>query len=209
MSWMASPTGGTVLKGGDVNWLDAPDSQDGKIDWTADKVLMGCSQPDVYGGLTSQLSYKNFTLSVAFNYSIGGEIYNEAMYRRNGFSVGVGAPSDYFINHAWRYPGDIAEFPILNSNRSVNKQACTDFWVEDGSFIRLSSARFAYSLPEKLVQKAFMKSASLYVYGTNLLTWTKYQGFDPEFGGDILAPGIDTGRYPRIREIGLGLNIGF
>lgn len=201
--------GGTVLKGGDVNWLDAPDSQDGKIDWTADKVLMGCSQPDVYGGLTSQLSYRNFTLSVAFNYSIGGEIYNEAMYRRNGFSVGVGAPSDYFINHAWRYPGDVAEFPILNSNRGVNKQACTDFWIEDGSFIRLSSARFAYSLPEKLVQKAFMKSASLYVYGTNLLTWTKYQGFDPEFGGDILAPGIDTGRYPRIREIGLGLNIGF
>jgi len=201
--------GTTVLKGGDVNWLDSPENMDGKIDWTADKVLIGCSQPDVYGGFTSNLTFKGFSLSLAFNYSIGGEIFNEAMYRRNGFSVGVGAPSDYFINHAWRNPGDIAEFPILDSSRSCNKQACTDFWIEDGSFVRLSSARFTYNLPENIVRKAFMKSAAVYVYGNNLLTWTKYQGFDPEFGGDILAPGIDTGRYPRIREIGLGLNIGF
>jgi len=201
--------GSTVLKGGDVNWLDSPENLDGIIDWTSDKVLIGCSQPDVYGGLNSTLSWKNISLNMAFNYSFGGEIYNEAMYRRNGFSVGVGAPSDYFIANAWRYPGDDAEFPILNSKRSVNKQACTDFWIEDGSFIRLASARLSYSLPEQLTRKAFMKTASVYLYGTNLLTWTNYQGFDPEFGGDILAPGVDTGRYPRIREFGIGLNVGF
>lgn len=201
--------GTTVLKAGDVNWLDAPDSQDGVIDWTEDKVLLGCSQADYYGGASTTLYWKGFTLNMAFNFSLGGDIYNQARYRRDGYTVGVGAPSNYFIEHAWTKPGDQAEFPKLDSNRSVNKQACTDFWIEDGSFVRLSSARLAYAIPESLLQRIKMKSASIYLYGSNLLTWTRYQGFDPEFGGEILAPGVDTGRYPRTREFGIGINVGF
>lgn len=201
--------GSTVLVAGDVNWLDSPDDLDGVIDWTKDRVLGGCSQPAVYGGFGSNFGYKGISLYVQFNYSLGGDIYNQALYGRNGFSLGKAAPTNEFIYNAWINPGDVAKYPKLDSNRSVNKQGCTDYWIEDGSFIRLASARLSYSLPESIIGKIRMKEASVYVYGSNLLTWTNYSGFDPEFGGDTLAPGVDNGRYPRKREFGLGLNLTF
>ncbi len=203
--------GSTVLMGGDVNWLDNPEDVEGLgvIDWTSDRVYGGCSQPDVYGGLGTTVSWKGFSLYVQFNYSLGGDIYNQALYGRNGFTLGKAAPTNEFIYNAWTNQGDVAKYPKLDSNRSVNKQGATDFWIEDGSFIRFQTARFTYNLPETLLQKIRMKEASVYIYGNNLLTWTNYSGFDPEFSGDILAPGVDNGRYPRKREFGLGLNVTF
>lgn len=202
--------GGQILKAGDVNWLDSPDDLDGDIDWTADKVLLGCAQPDVYGGLNSTLRWKDFSLNVVFNYSLGGDIYNEARYRRNGYGTSKCAPSPDWIANLWTKPGDVSLYPSAKTDRAQNKQACSDYWIEDGSFIRLSSLRLTYTLPEKLLNVVRLKSASVYVYGNNLLTWTNYSGFDPEFGsGSVLAPGIDTGKYPRTRLYGLGLNIGF
>jgi hypothetical protein len=54
-----------------------------------------------------------------------------------------------------------------------------------------------------------MKNVQVYVYGTNLLTWTNYSGYDPEIGGGVLSPGRDNATYPRKREIGFGVNVGF
>lgn len=54
-----------------------------------------------------------------------------------------------------------------------------------------------------------MRNASIFVYGTNLVTWTNYSWYDPEFTADVLTPGVDGGKYPRRREVGFGVNVNF
>jgi len=199
--------GGVTLKAGDVNWLDSPDDLNGNIDWTRDKVKLGCAQPDVYGGLSSLLRWKDLTLNIMFNYSLGGQLYNRASYRRNGYSTSKCAPSPDWIANMWTKAGDVALYPSAKTDRSQNKQSCSDYWIEDASFIRLSSVKLSYSIPFK---SKVLRDVTVYAYGNNLLTWTNYTGFDPEFSSNnVLAPGIDNGFYPRTREFGLGFNIGF
>ncbi|MNV56847.1 TonB dependent receptor [compost metagenome] len=83
-------------------------------------------------------------------------------------------------------------------------------YIEDASFIRLSSARLSYRLNPEWAKRIFLKGLTTYAYGTNLLTWTNYRGYDPEFSTDnVLTPGDDTGKYPRRREFGFGVNINF
>ena len=82
--------------------------------------------------------------------------------------------------------------------------------VNGGFFFRLSSVRLSYRFKPALARKAFMKNVSVYVYGINLLTWTDYTGYDPEFSSsNALQPGDDNGKYPKRRELGLGLNVQF
>ncbi len=82
-------------------------------------------------------------------------------------------------------------------------------FLEDASFVRLSSARLSYRFSPKMSSRVFTKNITAYIYGTNLLTWTKYTGYDPEFSSSTLTPGDDNGKYPKRREFGLGINIGF
>jgi hypothetical protein len=85
-----------------------------------------------------------------------------------------------------------------------------DRWLEDGSFIRLAYLRLTYTLKPKFAKRLFMQGLNAYVYGSNLVTWTNYSWFDPEFSsGDPLQIGQDGGRYPRRREVGVGLNVNF
>ncbi len=202
---------GQVLKGGDVNWLDNPeDPNRGDID-DNDKVLLGCAQPDVYGGLSSTLSWKNISLYVSFYYSLGGEIFNWQRYKRNNLALDWTAPEGSVIHSMWTKQGDIALHPNPdNGRKDLNATlGASDFWMEDASYVKLRNLKLSYALPESICQKVLLKNVSIYFYGNNLLTWTKYKGFDPEFGGDVLAFGIDSGKYPRKRELGFGINIGF
>ena len=201
--------GNEVLKGGDVNWLDAPSDADGVIDFAEDRVKIGCSQPVVFGGFNTTVSWKNLSLFVAFNYSLGNDIYNCAAYNRNGYVTSKCAPSPEWIENMWTKPGDVALYPTPDYNRSVNKNALADFWIEDGSFVRLQSLKLSYSLPTQIAKLLKMRELVVSLYGNNLLTWTNYSGFDPEFGGSTLAEGIDNGKYPRRREFGFNINFGF
>ena len=119
------------------------------------------------------------------------------------------APSPEWIENMWTKPGDVALYPTPDYNRSVNKNALADFWIEDGSFVRLQSLKLSYSLPSKIAKLLKMRELVVSLYGNNLLTWTNYSGFDPEFGGSTLAEGIDNGKYPRRREFGFNINFGF
>ena len=198
---------GDVLRGGDVDLQDT--NGDGTINML-DRQVIGCAQPDYFGGVSSTISYKNFSLFVSIYYSIGGEIYNYAEYKRNQFRQDGATPSPDAIHNMWTKPGDQVRYPapIISEHNTL---APSDFYMEDGSFIKLKNVKLSYDFPSKLLRKNFMKSASLYVYGKNLLTFTDYTGYDPEFstGSDPLSMGIDTNKYPRKRELGVGINIGF
>jgi len=215
---------GTPLKGGDVNFEDADGS--GQID-AGDKQKIGNAQPDFFGGFGFNLKYKRVGLAVGFTYSYGGDIYNFAEYDRNRASWDGSTPSPDFIHNMWTNQGDEAKYPKPVPVEN-NRLAPSDFYVSDGSYMKLKNLRVTYYLPGKLLQKVFIRNASIFAYGNNLLTFTKYKGYDPEFStrtsseslnidatardtrsSDPLSFGIDQNRYPRKREFGFGLNVTF
>jgi hypothetical protein len=82
-------------------------------------------------------------------------------------------------------------------------------YLEDGSFIRLTSARLNYALPGNIAKKWRLNNANIFLYGSNLMTWTNYTWYDPEFSSDGLRIGLDNGKYPKRREVGVGINVNF
>ena len=200
---------GAVFKGGDVNWIESPDATDGVID-PDDRVLLGCAQADFFGGLSSTLSYKNLSLYVSMYYSIGGQIFNFGRKSRNSFQRTYTSPEPEVIDNMWTAPGDDSVYPRPISTVEYNRLGPSDFWIEDASYIKLRNVKLTYKLPRKWVKKAGIKDLTSYIYGNNLLTWTAYKGFDPEFSGSsALSFGIDSNRYPRKREYGFGITLAF
>ncbi len=196
------------LKGGDAEWLN--NKKDSLIN-DEDRMILGNATPDFYFGFMQTFRYKRFTLNVLFNGSFGGEVYNALLQRQN-YPSNTGAGSPDMVYNVWRKPGDVAKYPnyVERNNRGNMKTNQNSLYIEDATFVRLSSARLAYTFDPQLINRLKMKGLTAFVYGSNLLTWTNYRGYDPEFStNNPLTPGEDDGRYPRRREFGFGVNINF
>ncbi|GAA0538294.1 SusC/RagA family TonB-linked outer membrane protein [Chitinophaga japonensis] len=195
---------GRLLKGGDVEYYNPV--KDSVID-DADRQIIGNAQPRFYAGWINNLTYKSFTLSFTFNVTWGGKIYNNAAATLNNYNTTHIIPQPYVIYNAWKEQGDVTDVPRVERNSAWNHRVSTRY-LEDGSFIHLSYIKLMYAVNPDLLQRIKLKGAGLYIYGSNLVTWTNYTWFDPEFSsGNALQPGQDNGRYPRRRELGLGINI--
>jgi TonB-linked SusC/RagA family outer membrane protein len=205
-------TNGVVSQGGDVIWQNLPDAKgvyNGDIG-NEDRQFLGHGQPRWSMGWSNYFTYKQFSLSFNFYGNFGGSIYNQNRRNLASFSNSNTTPDSYFIQNMWKYPGQITDTYRGGDKKADNMRRGGSQYLEDGSFVRLQSVRFGYKLPEKLSNKVAMKVLNIYIYGTNLLTWTDYTGFDPEVAqNSVLKPGDDTGRYPRRRELGMGINITF
>lgn len=198
---------GVKLRGGDVIFDNV--SRDSVID-DKDREILGNAQPQFYGALINTFRYKQFSLSFTFNTEWGNKIYNNAAQSLDNYGTTHIIPQPYVIYNAWRKPGDITDVPEVRRKNTTGNMRMNSRFLEDGSFIRLGYIRLTYSLKPELAKKIFAQGVSAYVYGSNLLTWTNYSWFDPEFSSsDPLQIGQDNGRYPRRREIGLGLNVNF
>ncbi|HAF35555.1 MAG TPA: TonB-dependent receptor [Sphingobacterium sp.] len=196
------------LKGGDAEWLN--NKKDSLIN-DEDRMILGNATPNFYFGFMQTFRYKRFTLNVLFNGSFGGEVYNALLQRQN-YPSNTGAGSPDMVYNVWRKPGDVAKYPnyVERNNRGNLKTNQNSLYIEDATFVRLSSARLAYTFDPQLINRLKMKGLTAFVYGSNLLTWTNYRGYDPEFStNNPLTPGEDDGRYPRRREFGFGVNINF
>lgn len=200
-------TQGNVLKGGDMIW--ANNNKDSVID-DADRVPLGNAQPKWTAGLANQFTYKNISLSFNVYVSWGGLLYDRGRQQLNTNATTNVTPDPEYINNAWWHPGDVTKWPIAKNNGMGNARELSSLYLEDASFIRLRNVRLTYTLPKKIMAKAKMKGAALYLYGNNLLTWTNYYWYDPEISfNNALQMGQDNGRYPRKREIGAGINLNF
>ena len=95
----------------------------------------------------------------------------------------------------------------VNPNRNWRS---SDLYIKDGSYIRLKTLQFGYTLPQKMMRKVAIDRLRLFVTAENLLTLTKYDGFDPEIAaGSYTTIGVDKGIYPQARTISVGANITF
>ena len=201
---------GAPLLGGDAEWVDV--NHDGVID-DVDRMVIGNAQPDYYFGIINNFSYKQFTLNVIVNGTAGGQVYNSFKYNLSNNSSSNGPALPEAIYGAWvRQNQEGATYPYFPDKdvRGSQRGSGNSYFLEDASFFRLSSARLTYRFKSSIAKKARMQNASVYVYGINLLTWTDYTGYDPEFSSsNALQPGDDNGRYPKRREFGMGLNVSF
>ena len=190
-------------------------TQDGKTttnDYNnAGNFVVGNPNPKLIAGLGNTFSFKGFDLSVLFQGVFGNQIMNGA----GGF---MSASFDWFDNQTreqldrWRKPGDITNVPQLRLGKG-NGISASSRYIYDGDYIRLKNLTIGYNIPAKFLQRAKLSSARLYVTGVNLLTFTKYEGWDPEVNTDYRAgnrnQGGDFYAAPQIKNVSFGLNVGF
>lgn len=198
---------GQVSKGGDVIWEDY--TADGDIN-SSDRQVLGSAQPKWEGSWNNTFRYKQFGLNVFINGCFGNKVYNSQLNDQNGIAS-VNYPTiPVYVYNIWKYPGQNTFMYAFGSRVVENNRVGNSAYIEDGSFIRLQTVRLSYTVNPMLMKMLKMQSLMVYLYGNNLLIWTNYRGYDPEVNqNSVLTPGNDSGRLPRKREFGLGLNLTF
>ena len=187
---------------GDVKFKD--NYKDGIID-EKDMTVIGDPNPDFFGSFTNRVQWKRFTLNAMVTFSVGGDVYNALRANLESFSTTDN--QTIAANNRWRVDGQVTNTPKAVWGDPMGNSRFSDRWMEDGSFMRLKSITLAYDLP---FQSGFLSSAQVYVTGNNLLTLTKYLGYDPEFStsSSPLSYGIDSGVSAQPRSILFGIKIG-
>lgn len=187
-------------KPGDIKFIDV--NGNGSID-PNDREIIGDPTPDFTYGITFNASYKGFDMVVLGQGIAGNQIFNAT--RR--FDLPTSNYSTAILNR-WTGEGTSNKVPRLTLNdTNENYSRVSSLFIEDGSYFRIKTLQVGYTLPNKLTQKAGLNKVRFYVMANNLLTLTKYTGFDPEIGGG--SYGVDRGFYPQARTYFAGINVGF
>ncbi len=192
-------------KPGDIRYVDY--NKDGKIDLN-DRQWMGSPLPKFEMGLNFTGEYKGFDITLFWNAVYGNKIFNGLRIGMESMDAPNNMPAD--LNPwTWDHPSNTTPRPYFGPNDNVKAQ--TDRWLEDGSFIRLKNLQIGYSLPASLIRKTgFLDSFRVYVSGQNLVTFTKYKGYDPELTNySVFVQGCDIGGYPPVRSYMTGIQISF
>jgi TonB-linked SusC/RagA family outer membrane protein len=187
-------------KPGDIKFIDV--NNNGSID-ANDREIIGDPTPDFTYGITFNAAYKGFDMVVLGQGVTGNQIFNAT--RR--FDLPTANYQTYILNR-WTGQGTSNTIPRLTlEDTNENYSRSSSLFLEDGSYFRIKTLQIGYTIPSKLTQKAGLNKVRFYVMANNLVTLTKYTGFDPEIGGG--SYGVDRGFYPQARTYFAGLNIGF
>ncbi|MEI6948398.1 TonB-dependent receptor [Paraflavisolibacter sp. H34] len=196
-------TGSAAPKAGDRLYRDI--NGDGTFTTAADRTIIGTALPKYTYGLTNDFSWKGFDLSVLFQGVQGNSILNGNRQTLELFT-GQQNASDVALQR-WTATNPSTTIPRAKLDPAP---VFSDRFIEDGSFVRLKTLSLGYSLPAEALKPLKLSGLRLYVVGQNLLTWTKYSGFDPEVtSGNNVTPGNDAGIYPVSRTINAGVSVNF
>ncbi|MVT39334.1 SusC/RagA family TonB-linked outer membrane protein [Chitinophaga oryziterrae] len=194
---------------GDIRFKDL--NKDGKI--TADdRTFLGSYVPDFTYALNYSGAYKNFDISLFFQGVQGNKIYNGTRVLREGMARLFGAGTE--VLNAWTVDHTNTDIPRAISGDPNQNARVSDRWIEDGSYLRLKNVIIGYNIPQSALRsltKGTINSFRMYISSQNLLTFTRYKGWDPEIGSKntTLTNGIDYGQYPSARSFQFGLQVGF
>ncbi|NJM14605.1 MAG: hypothetical protein HC896_03790 [Bacteroidales bacterium] len=205
---------------GDIRYVDQ--NGDNVLD-DEDLTMIGNPHPDFTIGLNANLMYKGFDLSLALQGVYGNEIFNGMKFTYYNTDGGFNWHKDML--NAYRSPvtdkdGNITDpgntntnIPRLDpDNNNGNMSRVSDFFVEDGSFLRIKNVQLGYTLSQNILNALKAKKLRVYVAAHNLHTFTRYSGLDPEIGqgqDGVLDIGVDRGAYPQARSYSLGVNLTF
>jgi TonB-linked SusC/RagA family outer membrane protein len=190
-------------KPGDLIFVDQ--NGDGVINFNddSDKTKLGSPIPDFTFGFSLNMKYKGFDVSAMIYSAIGQEIIRN-FERQQPYANQLG-----YVIDRWTGPGSTNEHPRLTTEATRNN-IFSSYFVEDGSFARLKNIQIGYTIPGKILRKIKVESLRFYLAGNNLLTLTRYQGFDPDISSpNALSAGVDYGFYPQAKNIMGGVQLKF
>ncbi|PRD54227.1 SusC/RagA family protein [Sphingobacterium gobiense] len=222
------------VKPGDVKYLPIMGETDtnGNPVWSPeDRTDLGNPEPKFFGGFNNEFIYKGFDLSVFLNFVYGNKVFNMnsqrfmGPYLPNQNSLGdmanrftlidpnTGLETSDLNRLAELNPDqhDARQIWSLNSGNNIAISDPLDYYLEDGSFLRINNITLGYTLPGRVSKKAFIQRMRFYVTLNNVHTFTNYSGYDPEVSATdaILTRGVDNSAYPRIKSFVTGINLTF
>ncbi len=181
---------------GDFRFVDT--NGDGTIT-SDDRTNIGNGVPKWTFGLVFNAEWKGFDLGVFFQGVSGADVF-DATYRQDIESANY--PT--WVLQRWTGEGTSNTVPTLGNSKNW---VVSDMYIQDGSYLRLKNITLGYTVPRKLTQKIGINRLRVYGRAENLVTWTKYWGFDPEIGSGVTSMGVDYGVYPQARTWTIGCNI--
>jgi TonB-linked SusC/RagA family outer membrane protein len=203
------PTNGNTrdrIQPGDIRYKDL--NGDNVVN-ASDYTVIGRGLPVHSGGFNNTFKYKNFDLNVFFQWSYGNDIQNinRLVFEGNAFNKN-------YLNQLASYSDRWTPENTGSSNYRTNGfygGGYSSRTIEDGSFLRLKTLAFGYTLPKSALSALKISNLRVYASAQNVLTWTKYTGSDPEVNtyNSVLTPGFDFSAYPRARTMVLGVNLTF
>lgn len=187
---------------GDMIYKDI--NGDGRVS-SSDRTFIGDPNPDFTFGLTNDFSYKGFNLSIFLQGSYGNDVFNASRMDTEGMYDGKNQSTR--VLQRWRVPGQITEVPRAGYNM-LN----STYFIEDGSYLRVKNVSLSYNIKAPGLSRLGINKLQPFISASNLLTWTKYTGLDPEvnqYGNSGAVQGIDWGTYPQSKSFILGLSVEF
>jgi TonB-linked SusC/RagA family outer membrane protein len=198
---------GVFPKAGDIRFVDT--NGDGVIT-DADRTVIGNPNPKLIAGVTNTFTFKGVDLSIFFQGSFGNDIYNQNRTITEGQTTALNQSTA--VLNRWTPTNTNTDVPRAVFNDPAGNNRVSTRFIEDGSYVRLKNLTLGYNLPTSLAKHAALKGLRIYGTAQNLITWTKYSGYDPEVSADPFSStgfGRDFGVYPQSRTYTVGLNATF
>ena len=196
---MPGSNSATSTAPGDIRFKDL--NNDGVVN-DKDRTIIGNPNPKFTFSFNNTFSYKNFDLTIFLQGSYGNDIFNANRMYTEAMSI-IQNQSTAVLGR-WTGEGTSNNIPRAIYGDPNQNSRVSDRYIEDGSYLKIKNINLSYTLPKAVFGQNF-NSVKIFVSAQNLVTWTKYSGFDPE----VPVNGIDNGTYPITRTVSLGLNIGF
>ncbi len=190
---------------GDIRFkdLNGDDILDAK-----DRTMIGNPWPDFVYGVTANVAYAGFDLSLFLQGSQGNDVMNILRYDTESGTGYYNAPRG-FLQKSWSGAGSTDRYHKISQTQGINNSV-SDYFVEDGSYLRIKNLQLGYTFRGQFMQKLKVEKLRLFIGAQNLVTITGYSGLDPEIGSaDPKLTGIDQGFYPQARTFMFGINANF
>jgi len=181
-----------------------------EVDGEIQRTIIGDPNPDFVYSFNSNLSYKNFTLSIFLQGVQGNDIFSFSVGTANcDYGFGLNPLSEVLYDH-WTPQNTDAKYPAISM---TNSYRVSDRFLYDGSYLRLKNVELAYSIPTNNIGVQWFNKAQIYVSGQDLLMFTKYPWYDPDVntrgGSTSINQGIDHFSYPTTKGIMFGMRLEF
>jgi len=187
------------------------DARPGDFKFSKTQTWLGSPFPKFDYGITFSASYRNFDVNMFWQGVSGNKLWNAKRAWQYTFDYGSGKVTD--VLNAWTPQHTNTGLARASFIDPANNKRPSSYYVEDGSYLRLKNLSIGYNLPATLAARLKISAARLYVSGQNLLTLTRYRGYDPEVGRnnltDLFSVGVDIQAYPQARLISAGIDLTF
>lgn len=211
----AAPDGvyqGAYTSPGDIYYKDL--DGDGEIS-TSDQTAIGSVEPDFFGGINTNINYKGLSLNIFANYSLGNDIYWKAGENTYSYSsINEQGNKLALALNRWTPENTNAKYPraVYRTNYSGgnSNNRASSLYMEKGDYLRIKTVTLGYNLPKEVLKNISFKSMYFYVTATNLFTFTKYPGGDPEYTNiSSFRATSDTNKYPVTKQVTAGVRLTF